>query len=160
MQEARSSLLVDGLGLCALLVPPMVHHAAGAVFWRGPFRVEAANPWKIQIVESYGTGAGLGSSRLRPEKTGLPEVTEEHWVCDGRLPTESDVGQVYHFSGTIPDIGGRFYFSSEEQSLAFYSKWSQPPDWLAPLIGLALLALATAALIAIRWRRRARRKSA
>ncbi|MHC4654621.1 MAG: hypothetical protein ACYS91_06320, partial [Planctomycetota bacterium] len=121
MEKKKHSLLNLRIGLWLLLIMLIARPASAAFFWKGKLKVISADPWNIEIIESNATSGEL----LRTEKTGLPEVTEKHWICNGRLPAKTDIGWIYEFSGTIPDIGGRYSFKVAEQSLAFHSKWSQ-----------------------------------
>ncbi len=149
----RIYIKIPFLLLCVWLILGIAQPAFGAVLWHGKFRLDSANPWKIQIIESYGPGLQKVTPTwlLRSDKTGLPFVTEDHWICVGRLPTESDMGQVYEFIGVVPDIGGSYSFwpkpldtsrdpgiisnnqgvpsnKQTENSLKFRSKWVQPLD--------------------------------
>ncbi|MHC4117619.1 MAG: hypothetical protein ACYSWO_08940 [Planctomycetota bacterium] len=135
------------VGAWIVLISLLIQSASGAIFWGGKFRVESVNPWKIKIVENY---TGARTLPLRSEKTGLPEVTEDRWICVGRLPTESDVGQVHKFIGNIPDIGGSYSFEAREESLAFRSKWSQWPTWMIMPIATIVVILAVV-ILAIIW---------
>lgn len=142
----------ERIGLLLLLVLLTVQPAAGAILWYGTFRVESASPWKITIVESHTRAPTLP---LRSEKTGLPTVSADHWVCTGRLPEASDVGKVYEFVGMIPDIGGHYSFESDEQSLAFRSKWS---DWSYASNGILILLATLGVLAIVYWIRKLSRQ--
>lgn len=144
METKKHSLLNLRIGLLLLLIMLISRPGFGAFFWKGKLKVVSAKPWKIEIIESNTTSGEL----LRTEKTGLPEVTEKHWICTGRLPSKIDIGWIYKFSGTIPDIGGRYSFSVGEQSLAFHSKWSQLSFYLVPLIIIAVILVAVVVLAA------------
>jgi serine/threonine protein kinase len=135
------------VGAWIVLTALLLQTASGAIFWGGKFTVESVDPWKIKIVESY---TGAPTLPLRNEETGLPEVTEDRWVCVGRLPAESDVGRIYEFIGVIPDIGGAYSFESREQSLAFRSKWFQWPLWMLMPIGTTV-AILVAVILAVVW---------
>ncbi len=153
------------LVLWPLLLLFIAQPAFGAIFWKGKFKVISANPWKIEITESYyGTSTNVIEPGLfRRYKTGLPFVTKDHWVCQGRKVQESDVGQIYEFIGDIPDIGGVYdfcslpqtidnspaeasseYYTAEyrKKSLCFRSKWSQPNSYNIMLIGAVPILLA------------------
>ena len=160
MEEKKYSILNPRMGVWALLVLLIVQPAIGAVLWRGKFKVESANPWKLEIVESYGPGKNVTPPRLfRSEKTGLPYVTEDRWMCVGRLPSESDVGQIYEFIGTIPDIGGSYSFESMGKSLAFRSKWSQLPFRVYKVIGTTLFLVTVVVLVIFWWIRKLYKKT-
>ena len=118
MEKNKHTLLNLRMGLWLLLIMLIARPAGAAIFWKGKLKVVSADPWKIEIIDSNSTSAEL----LRTEKTGLPEVTEKHWICTGRLPAKTDIGGIYEFYGVIPDIGGGYFFEVEEQSLAFHSK--------------------------------------
>ncbi|MCP4709224.1 MAG: hypothetical protein GY869_11415 [Planctomycetes bacterium] len=165
MQKKKHPILNLTIFLCTLLVLSLGPPAFGAIFWKGKFKVISADPWKIEIIESFhGTSTNVIEPRLsRSPKTGLPFVTEDHWQCAGREITESDVGQIYEFIGNIPDIGGSYDFYSLPQSidnshaeasseyytaeyrtkaLTFNSKWSQTDPFTIKLIGVLLALLA------------------
>ena len=130
--------------LWVLLTLLIARPAFGAFFWKGKLKVVSVKPWKIEIIESNARSAEM----LRAEKTGLPDVTEKHWICTGRLPAKTDIGWVYEFTGTIPDIGGCYSFEVGEQSLSFRSKWSQPSFLLVPLIITAVILVVVIVLAA------------
>jgi hypothetical protein len=149
MEKKRHLFLKSLIGLCLLLIMLIGRAAFGAVLWKGKLKVVSADPWKIEIIESAGPGAqATPPELLRPEKTGLPEVTEKHWICTGRLPSKIDIGWIYEFTGTIPDIGGCYSFEVGEQSLSFRSQWSQPSFLLVPLIITAVILVAVIVLAA------------
>jgi hypothetical protein len=135
--------------LWLLLIMLISRPAIGAVLWKGRLKVVSAKPWKIEIIESNGPGSkATPPELLRTEKTGLPEVTEKHWICTGRLPSKIDIGWTYEFSGTIPDIGGRYSFEVGEHSLAFRSRWSQRPFYLMPTIVIVVVLVTVVVLAA------------
>ncbi|MHC4086835.1 MAG: hypothetical protein ACYSWZ_09855 [Planctomycetota bacterium] len=143
MEKKKHAFLNLRMGLWLLLVMLIARPAGAAFFWKGKLKVVSAKPWKIEIIES-----NVPSEELhRTEKTGLPEVTEKHWICTGRLPAKTDIGVTYEFSGTIPCCGGRYSFKVGEQSLAFRSRWSQPPFFMVPLI-IIVVVLVTAVVLA------------
>ena len=118
-------------------------NAAGAILWKGRLRIISAVPWKIEILENrWGNTSNPGPEKYyRTDKTGLPEITEDYWICTGRLPTNEDVGKEFDFIGTIPDIGGHLSFTAQEDpSIQFRSKWFQPRDFRKPFyFGLAIM---------------------
>ena len=120
----------------SLLLFLFVQPVEGAIMWEGKFRVNSVAPWDISIIEGHTSAPRLP---LRSEKTGLPEVRPSHWVCTGRVPSDSDVGKVYEFWGVIPDIGGHYSFGSKEASLSFRSKWCQWDESLLISNGMLLL---------------------
>jgi len=130
METKKHSLPNPRMFLWVLLTLLIARPAFGAFFWKGKLKVVSVKPWKIEIIESNARSAEM----LRAEKTGLPDVTEKHWICTGRLPAKTDIGWVYEFTGTIPDIGGCYSFEVGEQSLSFRSRWSQLPAFIVPLI--------------------------
>ena len=168
MQKKKHPLLNLPICLWTLLILSLGPSAFGAIFWKGKFKVISVHPWKIEIIESFhGSTTNVIEPRLSSsDKTGLPSVTADDWICVGRNITESDVGQIYEFIGTIPDIGGSYSFyslpqtsdnspveySSEystaeyrKKSLYFYTKWSQRSfvdETIIMLIGAALILLA------------------
>ena len=149
MEKKKHSLLNLQMGLWLLLIMLIGQPAFGAIIWKGKLKVVSAKPWKIEIIESNGPGSkATPAELLRTEETGLPAVTEKHWICTGRLPSKIDIGWTYEFSGTIPDTGGRYSFEVGEQSLAFHSKWSQLPSFLVPLIIIAVVLVAVVVLAA------------
>ncbi len=135
MEKKKRSLLSLRTGLWLLLTMLIARPAFGAFHWKGKLKVVSAKPWKIEIIESNARSAEL----LRTEKTGLPEVTEKHWICTGRLPAKTDIGWVYEFTGTIPDIGGHYSFEVGKQSLSFRSRWSQPSFFRLQMIIIAVV---------------------
>lgn len=143
MEKKKHAFLNLRMGLWLLLIMFISRPAGAVYFWKGKLKVISADPWKIEIIESN----ARSGEWLRTEKTGLPEVTEKHWICTGRLPAKTDIGGIYEFYGTIPDCGGRYSFEVEEQSLAFRSRWSQFPFFLVPKIVIVVV-LVTAVVLA------------
>jgi len=165
IMNIRICIKIHFLLLWVYLILGIIQPAYGAIFWKGKFKVISASSWKIEIIESYhGTTTNVVRPQLlRSDKTGLPFVTEDHWICRGRKIRESDVGQIYEFIGNIPDIGGCYVFwslpqtsdnspveaSSEfftdeyrKKSLYFTSRWSQMDPFQVKLIGILLIILA------------------
>jgi hypothetical protein len=144
MEKKKHPLLNPRMFLWVLLTMLIARPAFGAFFWKGKLKVVSVAPWKIEIIESNVRSEEM----LRTEQTGLPDVTEKHWICTGRLPAKTDIGWVYEFTGMIPDIGGCYSFEVGEQSLSFRSRWSQLPFFLAPLIIIVVILVAVVVLAA------------
>jgi len=135
MEKKKRSLLNPRTFLWVLLTMLIARPAFGAFHWKGKLKVVSAKPWKIEIIESNVRSGEM----LRTEKTGLPEVTEKHWICTGRLPAKTDIGWVYEFTGTIPDIGGHYSFEVGKQSLSFSSRWSQPSFFRVQIVVVSVI---------------------
>jgi hypothetical protein len=153
MEKKKHAFLNLRMGLWLLLIMLIARPAGAAFFWKGTLKVVSADPWKIEIIESN----ARSTEWLRTEKTGLPEVTEKHWICTGRLPAKTDIGGMYEFSGTIPDIGGVYKFEVGEQSLAFHSRWTQLPFFLVPLIVIVVVLVTVIVLAAYIYTRVAKK---